>query len=211
MATGKTFLAIYLENIRKIFQNSKSQYEAHLKSHVILYRMAKEKEVLFEILKKNMLRPGFFMQTGCSPDFQMNLFDDTRFSLYATFFVPLPDKRTNISYHAMHHHSDHILSTVSVMGPGYTSLIFKQGLSVNKRLGEVEIELEKYCAHTHLNVEFIDTETAHTVFYPSDISITYALWSNHKILSNIDKFKKSTLIQNNKLGLKKNSRFIWDK
>jgi len=199
----KHALDFYLNTFQKIFSETANKYEAHMKSHVFLYRMAQEDEVIFEVFRRNLVKPGFFKQPSYSPDFLISLIDRPECSMSMSFFGPLPNHRTDYTYSTLHHHDDFNLSSISVKGLGYTSLIYKQGYEIEKESGEVKLELEKYCAHHPLNIEFIDKHTAHTIFYPSDISMTYALWSSYKPTSTINAWKKSAPIQKNKDFIKK--------
>ena len=186
----KHALDFYLETFQQIFAETTNKYEAHMKSHPYLYRTAKEDDVIYETFRRNLIQPGFFHQPSYSPDFLISLIDRPECSLSMSFFGPLQDHRTDYTYSTLHHHDDFILSSISAKGPGYTSLIFKQGYAINKESGEVKLELEKYCQHYHLNIEFIDKHSAHTIFYPSEISMTYALWSSHKPTSKINSLVK---------------------
>lgn len=196
-------LDYYLNTFKKIFEDTESRYEAHLRSHVFLYRMAKEEDVIFEILRRNMIKPGFFNQASVTPDFMMNLIDTPECVLSASFFGPLPDKSTDYTYSTMHHHDEFLLSTINAKGPGYTSLIFKEGFQVEQNTGRVSIELEKYCHHSPMNIEFIDKRSAHTLFYPADVTLTYALWCHYKPITYVNKLRKHPLIKKNKELVKK--------
>lgn len=180
-----------------------------MKAHAFLYRMSNDDEVLFEILRRQLVKPGFFQQLTVTPDFLISLIDIPECSLTLSFFGPLPDHKTEYTYSTLHHHDDFILSTISVKGPGYTSLIFKQGYDIDRETGEVQIELEKFCSHNHLKIEFIDKHTAHTIFYPSDLSLTYALWSPHIPTASINSWRKLPIIQKNRAVLKKLTKRLY--
>ncbi|MEE9372244.1 MAG: hypothetical protein V3V00_04250 [Saprospiraceae bacterium] len=191
-----------LHEVEKIFSATENKYEAHLRSHNILRRMAEDEEVIFEVLRRNMVKPNFFNLKRCTPDFPLWLIERPEFSVHAFFFGPNRDKRTDISYSTMHTHCDHMLSTINVKGPGYQSLIFKQGYKVNNLGDKAIFELEKYSLHSPSKIEFLQNEIAHTVFYPEATTLTYGLWSTHFPTKSISKFKKSKFIQKYKGRIK---------
>jgi hypothetical protein len=199
----KHSLDFYLESLKRNFTAISNKYEAHLKSHVYLSRMAVDDEVIFEVFRRNLVTPGFFQRTSFSPDFLISMMDGPDCSLSMSFFGPLPDGRTDYTYSTLHHHDDFLLSTISAKGPGYSSLIFKQGYDIDSQTKEVKLEVDKYCRHSNLNIEFIDKHSAHTIFYPPALSMTYALWSSYKPTTKIESWKQSRIIQKNKVALKK--------
>lgn len=192
----------HLADIKDIFNNTENKYEAHLRSHIILRRMAENDQVIFEVLRRNMSKPNFFKTKRCTPDFPLWLIEQPEFSVHAFFFGPNQDKRTDISYSTMHTHCDHMLSTINVKGPGYKSLIFKKGYTVNEDQNTAKFELEKYSLHSPGKIEFIQNDTAHTVFYPDSATLTYGLWSTHFPTKSISKLKKNKFIQKYKGRIK---------
>ena len=190
-----------LDAIKNHFRE-RNPYAAHLKSHLTLNRMATDDEVIFEIIRRNLATKKFDELTGAI-DFQICLFDAPECTFYVTFFGPNPKQDTTHTYSTMHHHDDALLSTINAKGPGYNSLIFKKGFNIDKQTNEVEIGLEKYVPHSLFNIEFIDAQTAHTLFFPKSISMTYALWSNYLPVNRLTKLKSSPFIQKNKSLIKK--------
>jgi hypothetical protein len=201
----KHILDEYQDQIIAIFKNTANKYEAHLKSHPILSRMAKDDEVIFEAMRRAMLKDNFFHpKKGCGgPDYQINLFDLPEVFLFASFFGPNKEGRTDISYSTMHHHDDYLLSTINAKGIGYSSLLWKKGYHINHETKVVDIELDKFVPHPHLNVEFIDSHSAHAIFFPKALTMTYALWSTSFPTPQASKMKSNPLIQKNKAWIKK--------
>jgi len=103
----------------------------------------------------------------------------------------------------MHHHDDYLLSTINAKGKGYSSLIFKQGYDIDKTTNTATVELEKYVPHTLGKIEFIDCHTAHTIFYPESLTMTYGLWSSFYPTTKLARMKKNPIIQKNKRWIKK--------
>lgn len=188
----------YIGEIAKIFKTTDNKYEAHLKSYPTLYKMAEEDEVIFEAVRRNMVKPNFFDKKLCTPDFHFFLAEHPEFSLHTFFFGPNKEKKTDISYSTMHHHDDFLLSTINAKGPGYTSLIFKPGYDIDRENQEAKIELEKFVLHAPNHIEFIQSHTAHTVFYPEATTMTYGLWSTFYPTSRLSKLKNTEFVKKNR-------------
>ena len=192
-----------LEQIVKNFKTSENKYEAHLKSYPMLHRMAANDEVIFEVFRRNMVNPKFFNKKRCTPDFQLTLLDEPEVFLFVNFFGPNKEKRTDYSYSTMHHHDDFLLSTINAKGKGYSSLIFKQGYEIDKDNMTAKLDLEKFVLHKPSNIEFIDCHTAHALFYPESMTMTYGLWSTHYPTAQAAKWKNNAFVQKNKAWIKK--------
>ena len=192
-----------LNGIIKTFKTTSNKYESHLKCYPILNRMASNDEVIFEVFRRNMVKPNFFNKKRCTPDFQLTLIDEPEVFLFVNFFGPNKEKRTDYSYSTMHHHDDFLLSTINAKGKGYNSIIFKQGYEINRDKMEAKLEMEKYVPHSPGNIEFIDCHTAHTIFFPESTTMTYGLWSAHQPTANSAKMKSNPFIQKNKAWIKK--------
>lgn len=194
----------YTQQIINIFRTTSNKYESHLKAHPIITRMSMDDEVIFEAMRRAIKKDKFFYPKSCvTPDFQISLIDLPEVFLFASFFGPNKDKRTDISYSTMHHHDDYLLSTINAKGKGYSSLLWKKGYHINYETKLVEIELDKFVPHPHMNLEFIDSHTAHTIFYPEELTMTYALWSNSHPTDKANKLRSNPFIQKNKAFIKK--------
>ncbi|MBS1650679.1 MAG: hypothetical protein JSU07_01595 [Bacteroidetes bacterium] len=198
-------LQFYVDMLKNIATKQvKNRYEVHAIVQPYLYRMAQEgKPLLYEILKKEMLKPNFFLRKEHSPGFQINLIAHPSCDFNCSFFIPLANNETLHTYSPMHTHGEYLLSTINAFGKGYTSLIWQQGKKVNTENNEVEMKLQKYCQHHYMNVEFMDKDTAHTIFYPNELCITYAFWTHSKPTNFVNKLRGNTLINKNKEMFKK--------
>jgi hypothetical protein len=100
------------------------------------------------------------------------------FSIYANCWIPLPDGNTNLSTKAIHHHGKLLLSTVTLFGPGYEHWTFTTPVELNRERGLYAMELIDAAPHPQHHVSFVDAFIPHTPFFPPDLSITLALFSN---------------------------------
>ncbi|MBN8703052.1 MAG: hypothetical protein J0M08_08300 [Bacteroidetes bacterium] len=199
-------IQFYIDTFFKICtEERKNRYEAHTIAHPYLYRLAKEgSETIFEVLKMAMLEPDFFHRKEASHAFQINLTGHFEHEFNCSFFVPIASREITHSYSPMHTHGPYMISTINAYGEGYNSLIFQKGFNVvDPQTGQVEMKLQKYLRHKPLNIEFMDEDTAHTVFYPREICVTYAFWTHSRPTSKINKLRNLNLVRKNKELIKK--------
>jgi hypothetical protein len=160
--------------------------------------MAKDKEVLFEIVRRNLSSPKFFTKKRINPVIAFNVTQNKHFSITAHCWMPLPDRAVNITHQSVHHHGRLLLTSVSPFGDGYESIIFKKDYGLNKEEGVANMRIEKIYKNPQHNIEFVDSFTPHVVFYPNDFSITYAMWSYDKKDGWIAALRRSKWVQTNK-------------
>jgi hypothetical protein len=198
-------IQFYIDTFLKIStKERKNRYEAHAIAHPYLYDLASEGVgTIFEIFKIAMLQPDFFKRQEKSYSFQINLISHPEHEFYCSFFVPLANKETTHTYSPMHTHGEYMLSSINAFGEGYNSLIWKKGWEMDVTTKEVDMKLLKYCKHKHLNIEFMDANTAHTIFYPEKICVTYAFWTHSRPTNLINKLRSKKFVKKNKELLKK--------
>ncbi|MBD0367510.1 MAG: hypothetical protein ICV53_15590, partial [Flavisolibacter sp.] len=193
----KSNLDSYLDQLKVIFRENDYRV-AHEKAKSILLSMAKDKRVLFDIIRQNLSAPGFFSQKRINPVIAFEIIKNKDFSITAHCWMPLPDRATNMTHQSVHHHGRLLLTSVSPFGEGYESIIFKKGYELNKEEGIAKMQIEKIYKNPCHNIEFIDSFTPHVVFYPGDFSITYAMWSYDKKDGLIATLRQSKFMQSNK-------------
>jgi hypothetical protein len=198
----KNNLGGYIEKLQSIFRDNDYR-EAHKKAKDVLLEMAKNENVLFDIIRQNLSSPGFFSQKRINPVIAFEITKNKDFSITAHCWMPLPDRATDRTHQSVHHHGRLLLTSVSPVGEGYESIIFKKGYTVDKEAGLAEMSIEKIYKNPQHNIEFIDSYTPHVVFYPADFSITYAMWSYDKKDGAIASLRQSKFIQSNKKTIAK--------
>jgi hypothetical protein len=197
----KKTLTEYLEKLNVLFSNNNDLYKAHELSKGILKEMADNTELFHEIIKKNLMKEGFLLSKRNNPVIALEIEKTSSYTLVANCWMPLPDGNTNLTHQSIHHHGGLLLTSVAPVGPGYSSIIFKKGYKI-KEDQTVDITIDKDYSNTKGNLEFVDTFTPHVVFYPSEFSVTYALWSETKS-SLLSKWKKNASVQKYKTQIKK--------
>lgn len=168
----------YIKSINEVFKKESDRYKAHALCKPLLIEMAENKSIFFEIIKKNLERPEFLQQKRINPVIAFDIETNETVSFVAHCWMPLPNKRNDITHQSIHHHGKLLLTSVGAFGSGYESIIFKKNYTIDKKTGITNILVDKQYTNPYLNIEFIDINTPHVVFYPSEFSITYALWTN---------------------------------
>jgi hypothetical protein len=125
------------------------------------------------------------------------------FGLVANCWIPLPNRATDVSTKAIHHHGDMLLSTVTAFGPGYEHWTFKKPEVVDAAAESYSLSLIERCPHPLHHVAFVDSYVAHLPFYPPAMTITFALWSSKFPSTWKDRIKRVPLLQKNSARLKK--------
>ena len=199
-----------IDKIANHFKTSKNFDGAHELSIPVLKDLVKDKDFLFDVVRKNLSNPEFLKKTRHYPTLAMEVFKNDIVDMVINIFPSLPDQRTDISFQSIHHHGSLKLSTVGLSGPGYSSCIFKKGYAINKETNETNLELEKFYSNKIGQYTFCDAYVPHVVFYPTQMSSTLVLWSKQSQNSiNFVKalfprsFSKSVGPVLNKLGLRK--------
>lgn len=189
-------LDYYNTALTHIFKKNQPR-TAHTLSKDLLLEMAKDKTILLEIIDRNVKSKSFFLKERINPVIAMTIVDNPFITLVAHFWMPLPDRATNITHQSIHHHGRLLLTSVAPYGPGYESIIFKKGFTIDAQTEITSIKIDKEYKNPLYNIEYIETNTPHVVFYPKELSVTYALWTYDE-RSTLDKIRKNPILQKNK-------------
>src|SRR2546430_12899519 len=96
-----------------------------------------------------------------------------------------------------------LLSTVTAFGPGYEHWTFTRPEVLDADAEVFEMKLIERAPHPLHHVAFVDSYVAHLPFYPSETSITYALWSNKFPVTWKDHVKRIPFLQKNSETLRR--------
>jgi len=173
--------------------------KAHEKIQPIMQLLPGDHEFFADIVLDYAKDPKIYQQKRINPVVAIPVFANERYSLIAHGWIPREDRDVNITHQSIHHHGNLLLTSVAAFGTGYESILFRPGFEINGT--EAKMVPEKlYQAHQGL-VEFVDVKTPHVVFYPSQTSVTYALWSQDQF-NTAASLKKNPLLQSIKKPLK---------
>lgn len=186
----------------QIFQTSASKHEAHARARRVMEQLARDPSFLAAVLARYLSTPGALEKKNY-PVVGMNIALNPWFSLVANCWIPLPDRDTNMSTKAIHHHGNMLLTTATLFGPGYEHWMFTLPAPVSEGSDTYAMELLEAAPHPLHHVAFVNAWTGHAPFYPRSLSITLALWSSFLPTSWRDRVKRLEIFQGREDTLRK--------
>lgn len=191
----------YIGELKAIFAGARDKHEANAKSAPLMAEMSGDSEFFKEVLQRHLEQPGN-LNTLHYPVVGIDIELNEYFGLVANCWIPLPDRATNISTKAIHHHGDMLLTTVTAFGTGYEHWMFETPSVVDADKEIYDLKVIEQTLHSLHHVAFVDAYIAHLPLYPPDLTITYALWSSRFPTTWKDKLKRMPVIQDNSTRLK---------
>ena len=195
----------YIESLKQIFATAPNKHEANYRSQAVLEDMSNDPGFFTSVLEKHLQTAGS-LNTKHYPVVGIDIELNHLFGLVANCWIPLPDRATDVSTKAIHHHGDMLLSTVTAFGAGYEHWTFEKPVVVNPETESYSLTLIEHAPHPLHHVAFVDSYVAHLPFYPQGMTITFALWSNKFPSTWKDRLKRVPLVQKNSNLLKKVAR-----
>jgi hypothetical protein len=187
-------LSHYTKRIASIFEAEKDRYGAHRKAAPVLKEMGADKEVLFDVFRQSLSQDEFINKVRHYPTIAFEIFQDKNVGISGNCFMPVPERREDLSVVSIHHHGKLLLTTVAAFGPGYHSLLFKKGYTIDKTSLKTKLEIEKDYQFVKGSIEFVDTDQPHVVFFPKAPSITFAMWAYKDVNPATQKLKNTWLV-----------------
>lgn len=184
----------YLHVLRTIFEETRDKHEANRLSAKVLEEMSADRRFLTEVLRKHISRPAN-LNTLHYPVVGIDIDLNEHFGLVANCWIPLPDRSTNMSTKSIHHHGDMLLSTVTAFGPGYEHWMFETPSVVDASRELYDLRLLERSLHGLNHVAFVAEYIAHLPIYPSDLTITYALWTSRFRTTWKERVKRAPLLR----------------
>ena len=192
----------YIDSLMQIFASAPNKHEANYRSRAVLEDMSNDPGFFTSVLEKH-LRTAGSLNTKHYPVVGIDIELNHLFGLVANCWIPLPDRATDVSTKAIHHHGDMLLSTVTAFGPGYEHWTFKKPEPIDATSESYSLSLLDRAPHPLHHIAFVDSYVAHLPFYPQGMTITYALWSSKFQSTWKDRLKRVPLLQKNSARLKK--------
>jgi hypothetical protein len=202
-----TIVAGAIAELIEAFRAQPDKYEAHRRSASVLERLSHSPEFLTAILA-DYLRTPDSLDRGHYPVLAVPIAFNPWFSLVANCWIPLPDGNTNLSTKAIHHHGNLLLTTVTLFGPGYRHWTFTTPEPDDEARRRYRMILIESAPHPQHHISFVDRWIAHTPFFPPDLSITLALFSNSLPTTWRDRLKRLPGIRGREEQLRKIVRHL---
>jgi len=186
----------YLDELTRIFKTVSDKREAHLRSRGVLQDISADPSFVTAVLEKYLSIPGVLNKKNY-PVVAMEVVSNPYYDLVVNCWIPLPGRENNVSTKAIHHHGVMLLTTTTIFGPGYNHWLFNQPREVDPERELYAMELvEKQTHHLH-HVAFVDSYAAHLPLYPSDFTMTLALWSHERPTTWRDYLKRIPILKRN--------------
>tara|TARA_B100000700_G_C15062736_1_gene867007 strand:- start:7407 stop:8423 length:1017 start_codon:yes stop_codon:yes gene_type:complete len=191
----------YIKELVEIFKTTSDKRKAHKNSFNILKSMTYKKEILSEIIELNLKSKNFISRKHY-PVLDLPIYRNSDFHLVANCWLPLPGKQTNITTKSLHHHGTMLLTSATSFGPGYEHWLLEKPIPIKGLDTKFTMKLIERAAHPCHHISFVDSLVVHVPMYISDLTITYALWSDSIQTSMLDRIKANKFINKNKQFLK---------
>ncbi len=170
-------LSSYLVALRAAFASDGDKYAAHQRAQPVLLDMAASPSVFTAVLRQHLERDNA-LEIKHYPVVSIDIEANSHFNLVANCWIPLPDRDTNVSTKAIHHHGEMLLTTVTTFGPGYEHWLFTSP-EVDAQASDVyHMRLVERAPHPEGHAAFVDANIGHVPFYPPSLTVTLALWSS---------------------------------
>jgi hypothetical protein len=192
----------YTKHLVDVFKRAPSKHEANVRAKPIIGDAIGDRGFLTEVLRNYLAKPENLNRLNypvVALDGPLNEY----FGLVVNCWIPLPDKRADISSKAIHHHGDMLLTTGTILGPGYMHWLFSKPRVLDSEREIFEIQVTEKEQHPAGHIAFVDHHIPHLPWYPTDLSITLCLWSNHHPTTWRDRVKRIPILKKNEQTLRK--------
>ncbi len=191
----------YERHLLKIFRSARDKHEAHARSARLLRDMSGDRAFLTEALRDHLQRPGV-LNTRNDPVVGVDVALNEQFGVVVNCWIPLPDRDTQTSTKAIHHHGDMLLTTATISGPGYEHWLFTKPRVRDPEALLFDIDLVERGPHPAQHVAFVDADVPHLPWYPPDTTLTLCLWSSRHRVGWRDRLKRVPLLKRNEAKLR---------
>jgi len=194
-------LDYYIKELSDIFKKQE-YYAAHKETAGYLQKMVEDKEILFEIIRRQLSSPNYFNSRYFGPVMGFDVFKNQDFTFGINVFLPGTNTVSVISTQSIHHHGNLLLTVVGGFGKGYESIVFKPGFKLDTATGTATMEANQLFRNAKGYASFIDAYAPHIVFFPESLNLSFTVWSTNK-RQIVHTLKKSQFLLKNKALIKK--------
>ncbi len=192
----------YVDTLTRTFAATPDKRLAHERSASILQAIAADPSAMREGFRRHLLVDDGLSRCNY-PVVAVMLASTPHFELVANCWIPLPNRSTDMSTKAIHHHGTMLLTTVTAFGPGYEHWTFTHPELVDPDRDLFSMRTLDRGPHGLGDAAFVDAQIAHVPLYTSDTTITLALWSSSEPTSWKDRVKRVPVMKRNSARLTK--------
>ncbi len=160
----------------RVFRSEPDKRAAHRRAAVVLEQVSREPAFLTGALAAHLNTPGS-LDARNYPVVSLKPMTNPYFEMAINCWIPLPTAETHVTTKCIHHHGTLLLSTATIFGPGYEHWLFERPVAIDEQLELFDLRLLERAPHPLHHVAFVDTWLPHVPMYPSELTVTAALWS----------------------------------
>ena len=195
-------IAQYVDKLVRIFSAAPDKHAAHTVSRSVLEEIADDPTFLREALIRR-IRAGDGLGSPNYPVLVLPIASNPYFDLMLNCWIPLPDRSTDVSTKAIHHHGTMLLTTITTFGPGYEHWTFTRPKVTDPERELFASDVISHGDHPRGHVDFVDSYTAHVPLFPASLSITAALWSTRSASDWRDRVKRVQVLSRRSAPLRR--------
>ncbi len=188
--------------LRSIFRSVRDKHEAHARIAPAMEAISHDPRFVTELLERHLRKPGS-LDRQHYPTVTIEVDLNPWFGVMANCWIPLPGGRTNLSTKAIHHHGELLLTTATLFGPGYEHWTFTTPEALDPERKLYRMKLIEAAPHPQHHVAFVGEYIPHTPFYPPELSVTLALFSDRRPTTWRDHVKRLPGIRGREAQLRK--------
>ena len=192
----------YQSELRRIFLTASSKHQAHDKSRRVLEDICGDRPFIGAVLKNYLSHPEV-LNSKNYPVVGINVDLNSSYHLVANCWIPLPDRQSDVSTKAIHHHGTMLLTTATMFGPGYEHWLFGPPQEMDPAQELYAMKVTERKLHGPDDIAFVDAYEPHLPLFPSGMTVTLALWSNRSRTTWKDRLKRIPLLKRNEETLRK--------
>ncbi len=192
----------YVSELTKIFKTASSKHRAHERSRPILEDISTDRVFITAVLQNYLARPEV-LNSKNYPAVSMNVELNPYYHLVMNCWIPLPQRETDVSTKAIHHHGTMLLSTATIFGPGYEHWLFTKPEELDPSNELYAMEVTERKLHALHDIAFVDAFKPHLPLFPAGLTVTLALWSSQNPITWKDRLKRVPVLKKNEGTLRR--------
>lgn len=202
ISLDRTVTAHYITELDRIFAGAADKRTAHERSRGVLADMAGDPRVITEALLQRVAAADGLCR-GHYPVVSLEVATTPHVDVVLNCWLPLPDRATDITTKAIHHHGTMLLTTVTVFGPGYEHWTFTRPEVVDPERELFRMQVIEQGQHGLEHQAFVDAHIAHVPLFVPSLTITLAIWSSSTPTTWKDRIKRVSTLRRNSARLRR--------
>ena len=191
-----------VHGLNRLFDTQPDRHRAHAQSRNILQDLCGDPAFLTAVLRRYLAFPDA-LNARNYPVVSFNVDLNPSYHLVVNCWIPLPNRDTDLSTKAIHHHGTMLLTTATAFGPGYEHWLFTRPRTLDPARELYGMRVTERKLHSQGDVAFVDAYEPHLPLYPSGLTITLALWSDREPATWKDRFKRIPFLKRNEAAFKR--------